>query len=167
MKLAQLFFVLAMAMTLRADQFDTLRLYWQSNLVNNGSSPSSVATTANNYWSSMSTSPTRTYLWGDLPFGSVSANIVEGREQQTDREFARFLGYALASASELEHHFIVARDLRAITGTDFASALGQIIDVRKMVHGLLAKLAKSKKSPSKRTVPSTSADSVKRTAGSG
>jgi len=98
---------------------------------------------------------------------SVSANIVEGREQRTDREFARFLGYALASASELEHHFIVARDLRAITGTDFASALGQIIDVRKMVHGLLAKLAKSKISPSKRTVPSSSADSVKRTAGSG
>ena len=24
----------------------------------------------------MSTSPTRTYLWSDLPFGSVSANIV-------------------------------------------------------------------------------------------
>jgi len=76
MKLAQLFFVLAMAMTLRADQFDTLRLYWQSNLVNNGSSPSSVATTANNHWSSMSTSPMRTYLWSDLPFGSVSANLV-------------------------------------------------------------------------------------------
>src|SRR6266446_6469537 len=98
---------------------------------------------------------------------SVSANIVEGREQRTDREFARFLGYALASASELEHHFIVGRDLRAITNSDFTSTLGQIIDVRKMVHGLLAKLAKSKKSPSKRTVPSTSADSVKRTAGSG
>lgn len=98
---------------------------------------------------------------------SVSANIVEGREQRTDREFARFLGYALASSSELEHHFIVARDLRAITDTDFSSTLGQIIDVRKMVHGLLAKLSKSKKSPSKRTVPSSSADSVKRTAGSG
>jgi len=76
MKLAQLFFVLTMAMSLQADQFDTLRLYWQSNLVNNGSSPSSVASTANSYWSSMSTSPTRTYLWSDLPFGSVSANLV-------------------------------------------------------------------------------------------
>jgi len=98
---------------------------------------------------------------------SVSANIVEGREQRTDREFARFLGYALGSTSELEHHFIVARDLRAISDADFSSTLGQIIDVRKMVHGLLAKLTGSKKSPSKRTVSSTSADSVKRTAGSG
>lgn len=98
---------------------------------------------------------------------SVSANIVEGREQQTDREFARFLRYALGSASELEHHFIVARDLRAITNTDFSSTLGQVIDVRKMLHGLQAKLSQTKSSPSKRPVQSASADSVKRTAGSG
>jgi four helix bundle protein len=98
---------------------------------------------------------------------SVSANIVEGREQPTDREFARFLRYALGSSSELEHHFIVARDLRAISNADFSSTLDQIIDVRKMLHGLLATLTQSKKSPSKRTVPSTSADSVKPTAVSG
>ncbi|MDR3460019.1 MAG: polysaccharide lyase family 8 super-sandwich domain-containing protein [Verrucomicrobiae bacterium] len=76
MKLAQIFFVLTLAVSLHADQFDTLRLYWQSNLVNNGSSPASVASTANGYWSSMNTSSTRTYLWSDLPFGSVSANLV-------------------------------------------------------------------------------------------
>jgi len=33
---------------------------------------------------------------------SVSANIVEGRQHKSEREFARFLGYALASTSELE-----------------------------------------------------------------
>jgi four helix bundle protein len=98
---------------------------------------------------------------------SVSANIVEGREQNTDREFARFLGYSLASTSELEHHFIVARDLRAITQADFSSTLDQVIDVRKMLHGLLATLTRNKKLSSQRTVPSSSADSVKRTAGSG
>jgi four helix bundle protein len=93
---------------------------------------------------------------------SVSANIVEGREQQSEREFARFLGYALASTSELEHHFIVARDLRAISDTDFSSTLGQLIDVRKMLHGLRASLMQTKSSPSKRSVPSPSADSVQR-----
>jgi four helix bundle protein len=92
---------------------------------------------------------------------SVSANIVEGREQKTEREFARFLGYALASTSELEYHLIVARDLRAITNTDFSSTLGQLIDVRKMLHGLLTKLSQEKSSPPKRPVPSSSADSVK------
>lgn len=81
---------------------------------------------------------------------SISANIVEGREHKTDREFARFLGYALASTSELEYHFIVARDVRAITAADFSSTLSQLIDVRKMLHGLMSKLS----SP-KRTVPSS------------
>jgi four helix bundle protein len=33
---------------------------------------------------------------------SIAANIVEGRAQATDREFCRFLRYALASARELE-----------------------------------------------------------------
>src|SRR5208282_2536481 len=60
----------------RADQFDALRLYWQTNLISNGGSISSITNNANGYWSSMNTSPTRTYLWSDLPFGSVSANIV-------------------------------------------------------------------------------------------
>jgi four helix bundle protein len=93
---------------------------------------------------------------------SISANIVEGREQRTEREFARFLGYALASTSELEHHLIVARDLRTITDTDFSSTLGQVIDVRKMLHGLLAKLSQTQTSASKRPVPSSLADSVER-----
>lgn len=90
---------------------------------------------------------------------SISANIVEGREQRNEREFARFLGYALASTSELEYHFIVARDVRAITDTDFSSTLAQLIDVRKMLHGLLGKLSRGKQPSPKRTVPTSSAAS--------
>jgi four helix bundle protein len=90
---------------------------------------------------------------------SVSANIVEGREHKSEREFARFLGYALASTSELEHHLIVARDLRTITDTDFSSALDQLISVRKMLHGLLDKLSDAERS-APRPVPSASANSV-------
>lgn len=90
---------------------------------------------------------------------SISANIVEGREQKHERELARFLGYALASTSELECHFIIARDVRAITNTDFSSTLSQLIDVRKMLHGLLGKLSRSKQPPPNGTVPSSSADS--------
>jgi four helix bundle protein len=97
---------------------------------------------------------------------SVSANIVEGRERKTEREFAQFLGYALGSTSELEHHLIVARDLGVTTSTDFSSTLEQLIDVRKMLHGLLAKLSQAKSSP-EGSVPSPSAKGVKRVAGSG
>jgi four helix bundle protein len=98
---------------------------------------------------------------------SISANIVEGREQKNEREFARFLGYALASTSELEYHFIVARDVRAITHIDFSSTLDQIIDVRKMLHGLIAKLSRTKQASPKNPVPLSSAKSGKRRAGSG
>ncbi len=70
------FLLLTLVMSLRADQFDTLRLTWQTNLINGGGSASNIANTANNYWSSMDTSISRTYLWSDLPFGSVSANLV-------------------------------------------------------------------------------------------
>jgi hypothetical protein len=71
-----LFLFLTVAMSSRADPFDTLRLSRQTNLINNGSSPLSVANTANGYWTTMKTNSSRTYLWSDLPFGSVSANIV-------------------------------------------------------------------------------------------
>jgi four helix bundle protein len=90
---------------------------------------------------------------------SITANIVEGREHKNDREFARFLGYSLASTSELEYHFIVARDVRAIRDTDFSSALAQVIDVRKMLHGLIGKLSQSKETSPKRPVPSSLASS--------
>lgn len=96
---------------------------------------------------------------------SVAANIVEGREQQSEREFARFLGYAIASASELEQHVLVAKDVRAIPDTDYNSAVTQIIDVRKMLHGLRATLSKSTPSTPKRSVKSPAAGSGQRSAG--
>jgi four helix bundle protein len=85
---------------------------------------------------------------------SVSTNIVEGREQKSEKEFARFLGYALGSASELEHHLMVARDVQAITEVDFASTLDQLVDVRKMLHGLIKRLQESKPVTPHQPVPS-------------
>jgi four helix bundle protein len=71
---------------------------------------------------------------------SIPANIVEGRGQKSERDFARFLGYALNSTSELEYHLTVARDMRVIAPSDFKSLLAQLIEVRKMLHGLLKRL---------------------------
>ena len=45
---------------------------------------------------------------------SIPANIAEGRRQESEKEFGRFLRYALNSASELEYHTILARDSKAI-----------------------------------------------------
>ena len=72
---------------------------------------------------------------------SIPANIVEGRGQKSERDFARFLGYALNSSSELEYHLVVARDVRAISLNDFKSLFDQLIEVRKMLHGLIRRLS--------------------------
>jgi four helix bundle protein len=98
---------------------------------------------------------------------SIPANIVEGRERKSEREFARFLGYSLGSSSELENHLIVARDVKAISSTDFRSTIDQLIDVRKMLHGLRTSLSETTTSTPKRPVPTPAANSGERSAGSG
>jgi hyaluronate lyase len=80
-RLLALLFLLFFTINSLADQYDTLRLSWQSNLINNGSSPSSIASTANGYLSSMDTNSSRAYLWSYLPFGSNSANITTTYQQ--------------------------------------------------------------------------------------
>ncbi len=71
---------------------------------------------------------------------SVPTNIVEGSAHASPREFARFLRYALASASEVEGHVQLARDLGMMTEPDFIALLARVVDVRKMLHGLLKSL---------------------------
>ena len=72
---------------------------------------------------------------------SIPTNIVEGRGKSSDRDFARFLGYALGSATELEYHIIAGRDIHAIKQPDASSLLSQVIEVKKMLHGLIARLS--------------------------
>jgi four helix bundle protein len=71
---------------------------------------------------------------------SVPTNIVEGSAHASPREFARFVQYALASVSELEGHAQLARDVELMAEQDFTPFLARIVDVRKMLHGLLKKL---------------------------
>jgi four helix bundle protein len=78
---------------------------------------------------------------------SVPANIAEGSAHSSSREFARFLQYALASASELESHLRLARDLQLIEEIEFKGLLSQIVDARRMLHGL-PKTVKSRRSRS-------------------
>lgn len=79
---------------------------------------------------------------------SISANIVEGRGQSSGRDFARFLGYAINSASELEYHLVVARDIGAVSLNDFKSLADQLVEVRKMLYGLTKRVANSGRKPS-------------------
>ena len=78
---------------------------------------------------------------------SVPANIVEGRAQSSDREFARFLGYAVASCSETEYHALSARDKGLISESKYNALTTGAIEVRKMLHGLIDKLNGDRKKP--------------------
>jgi four helix bundle protein len=71
---------------------------------------------------------------------SVPTNIVEGRAKKTDKDFARFLEYALGSAAEVEHHAMLARDVGAISEADCSSLVSQVVEVKKMLHGLIKRL---------------------------
>jgi len=68
---------------------------------------------------------------------SIPANIAEGREQKTERGFANFLRHALASATELENHYLIARGIGVIPQRGCDSAISQTVEVKKMLHGLI------------------------------
>jgi four helix bundle protein len=52
----------------------------------------------------------------------------------------RYLRYSVSSASELEYHILLARDKRAIADEDHDLLFTRIVEVRKMLSGLIAKL---------------------------
>jgi four helix bundle protein len=71
---------------------------------------------------------------------SIPANIVEGRAKPSDKDFSRFLGYAIGSAAELEYHLGLGRDLGLVSEPNAAELLSQLTEVRKMLHALRRKL---------------------------
>ena len=68
---------------------------------------------------------------------SVPTNIVEGSGQRSSADFARFLRFSINSTSELEYHLIAARDLKALREQQAAPVIAQVIEVRRMLYGLL------------------------------
>jgi four helix bundle protein len=63
---------------------------------------------------------------GQIQKGSVSimANIAEGFDRQSKKEFVKFLYYASASASEVQSHLYVALDQEYVSRQDFAESYG-------------------------------------------
>lgn len=71
---------------------------------------------------------------------SIPSNIVEGRGQKSDAQFAKYVNTAINSSSELEYHLLTAKDLERIPEDLHNSLLAELIEIRKMLHGLLATL---------------------------
>jgi len=72
--------------------------------------------------------------------GSVPANIAEGCGRDGDVELARFCQIAMGSASELEYHLLLARDLNLLPMGDYKRLESDVIDVKKMLASFIQKL---------------------------
>ncbi|RJO62415.1 MAG: four helix bundle protein [Dehalococcoidia bacterium] len=71
---------------------------------------------------------------------SIPANIAEGCGGQGDAEFGRFLQIAMGSASELEYHLILARELGFLKEEDSASLNKQVTEVKRMITVLIQRV---------------------------
>ncbi len=71
---------------------------------------------------------------------SIPANIAEGCGRKSDAEFARFLQIAMGSASELEYHLLLARDLQFLKDSDYVKLDKVTIEIKQMLATLIKKL---------------------------
>jgi four helix bundle protein len=74
---------------------------------------------------------------------SSMANIAEGFERRSDKEFVQFLYIAMASAAEVKSHLYVALDQAYIEKKQFDDIYDQARKTAKMISALIKYLRKS------------------------
>jgi four helix bundle protein len=68
---------------------------------------------------------------------SIGANLAEGCGRRTNAEMARFVRISMGSASELDHHLSLCKDLGFLHEEDYKRTSRGLIEVRKMLSALL------------------------------
>ena len=71
---------------------------------------------------------------------SIGANIAEGCGRRGNAELHRFLQMAMGSASELEYHFLLSRDLGFLIPNDYSVLETQVTEVKRMLASLIRKV---------------------------
>jgi four helix bundle protein len=91
--------------------------------------------------SSFSSIPSRRNLRNHQPVAagsrSIGANLAEDCGRRTSTELARFVRIATGSASELDYHLLLSRDLGFINNEDFNRTSSDLTEVRKMLTSFL------------------------------
>jgi len=71
---------------------------------------------------------------------SIPANIAEGCGKDGDADFARFLQISRGSASELEYHLLLAKDLGFLKQDDYNQLNKETNEVKQMLTNFIKKL---------------------------
>jgi four helix bundle protein len=68
---------------------------------------------------------------------SIGANLAEGYGRRTSNELARFVRVAMGSASELDYHILLCRDIGLMSSDAFSISTAKLTEVRKMLTSFL------------------------------
>lgn len=71
---------------------------------------------------------------------SIAANLAEGCGRSGDAELGRFCSISLGSASELEYHILLAKDLKLIQTKEYRYLAQATREVKRMLTGLIQRL---------------------------
>jgi four helix bundle protein len=71
---------------------------------------------------------------------SIGANIAEGCGRRSDGELVRFLQIARGSASEMEHHLLLARDLKFLAAGTHQDLEKRLQEVQRMLASLVSSI---------------------------
>ncbi len=76
---------------------------------------------------------------------SISSNIAEGFERNTDKEFVYFLYISKASAGEVRSQLYLALDLNYISKIEFDELYLNVSDISKLLSGFIKYLENSQR----------------------
>lgn len=71
---------------------------------------------------------------------SIPANIAEGRNRSSRKDFRQFLIVAFGSANELQTHLEIAERLKFVDKTSLAQSQGLLLEILKMLKVMIEKL---------------------------
>jgi len=71
---------------------------------------------------------------------SIGANIAEGCGRRSDGELVRFLQIARGSSSEVEHHLLLARDLKFLQAATHQEIEKRLQEVQRMLTSLVSSI---------------------------